>query len=241
VRVVTSINGLLRTLSTAQTRLGADVRCISTGLAQLDALAPGGGFALGAIHEVLGVTATPPFLLPVLVARAAAGQGGQGVQGGWVAWCDTRGELYPPALAAMGLPLDRLLVLRPKGPADALWALAECLQCKGVAACVAAPPRLSRVQARRLQLAAERGGGVGILIRPAGALRRPYAAATRWMARPAPGGRMIQRCSVELVHGHGGCLGKNILLEVCRETHHVRALEAVADRPAPAQAIPASA
>ncbi len=233
MRVVTSINGLLRTLSTAQTRLGADARCISTGLPELDALAPGGGFALGAIHEVLGVTATPPFLLPVLVARAAAGRG----QGGWVAWCDPRGELYPPAVEALGLPLDRLLVLRPKAPADALWAIAECLRCKGVAACVAAPPRLSRVQARRLQLAAERGGGLGILIRPAGAVHSPYAAATRWMARPAPGGRMIQRCSVELVHGHGGCLGKNILLEVCRETHHVRALEAVADRPAATQAV----
>ena len=240
MRVVTSINGLLRTLSTAQTRLGADARCISTGLAQLDALAPGGGFARGAIHEVLGVTATPPFLLPVLVARAAAGQGGQGAQGGWVAWCDTRGELYPPAVEALGLPLERLLVLRPKAPGDALWAVAECLGCRGIAACVAAPPRLSRVQARRLQLAAERGGGLGILIRPAGALHAPYAAATRWMARPAPGGRMVQRCGVELVHGHGGCLGKNILLEVCRETHHVRALEAVADRPA-ATAIASSA
>jgi len=235
VRVVTSINGLLRTLSTAQTRLGADACCISTGLAELDALAPGGGFTPGAIHEVLGVTATPPFLLPVLVARAA------GQQGGWVAWCDTRGELYPPAVAALGLPLERLLVLRPRAPADALWAVAECLRCRGIAACVAAPPRLSRVQARRLQLAAEHGGGLGILIRPAGALHSPYAAATRWMARPAPGGRMVQRCSVELIHGHGGCLGKNILLEVCRETHHVRALEAVADRSAAAQAVPASA
>ena len=54
MRVVTSINGLLRTLSTAQTRFGVDARCVSTGLAELDALAPGGGFALGAIHEVIG-------------------------------------------------------------------------------------------------------------------------------------------------------------------------------------------
>ena len=114
---------------------------------------------------------------------------------------------------------------------DEVWAVTECLRCRGVAACVASLPKLSRIQARRLQLAAEHGGGVGIVLRPAGAASWPYAAATRWLVRPATGDRRLQRWSVQLLHGHGGRIGQSVLVEACRETHHVRAVETMADRP----------
>ena len=82
-----------------------------------------------------------------------------------------------------------------------------------------------------LQLAAERGGGIGVMLRSSGAAAWPYAAATRWTVRPAPGERTVQRWSVELIHGHGGRVGQRVLLEMCRETHHVRATDAVVHRP----------
>jgi protein ImuA len=223
VHVITSIGGLLRTLSSTSIERAENARSVVTGLPAIDALLPGGSFAAGAVHEVLSGTDTPSFLLPILVARAAA-------RLGRVAWCDELRQLYPPAVAALGLPLDRLLVLRPAGPVDALWAMTECLRCRGIGACVAVLPRISRIAARKLQLAAERGGGIGLVLRPAGAVSWPYAAATRWLVRPAVGERRIQRWSVELIHGHGGRVGQSVLLEVCRETHHVRAIEAVVDR-----------
>jgi hypothetical protein len=86
------------------------------------------------------------------------------------------------------------------------------------------------VQARRLQLAAEQGGNLGILLRSADAIDWPYAAATRWRITPARGERMVQRVRVELVHGHGGRVGQSVLLEMSRETNHVRAVSELADR-----------
>jgi protein ImuA len=195
-------------------------------MAALDALSPEGGFAQGAIHEILSRPGDGvPRFFTLLLARAAAMTNGR-----LVVWSDPRGEVYPPAVPAAGLSIDHLLLLRARNPAEELWATAECLRCKGVAVTVAAPKRLSRVEARRLQLAAERGGGVGLLLREVGASSAHYAAATRWLVEPAPGDRFVQRWHVQLVHGHGGRVGQPITLEVCRDTNHVRAIETVADR-----------
>jgi hypothetical protein len=94
--------------------------------------------------------------------------------------------------------------------------------------------RLSRVQVRRLQLAAERGGGVVFLLRPlkdkASNAPPPYAAASRWFVRPLAGNVSVRRWEVRLLHGHGGRVNQSVILEVCRETNLVRASEAVADR-----------
>ena len=233
VHVITSIDGLRRALSASKSPPSEASRIIVTGLSAIDALLPGGKFATGAVHEILSGTETPPFLLPILIARSAS-------RFGRIVWCDGLRQLHPPAVAALGLSLDRLVVLRPPSVADELWAVAECLRCKGVAACVAPLSRLSRVQARRLQLAAERGGGIGLVLRPVDAVSWPYAANTRWLVRPMPGERTVQRMSIELVHGHGGRVG-NVLVELCRETHHVRAFAEMAHRPDQAQTAPASA
>ncbi len=238
MHVITSVGGLLRTLpglGHLPGRAGGGSRKLVTGLSALDEMLPEGAFVRGAVHEVLngvgGVksqAARMPFLLPALLARSAI-QSESRV--GMIVWCDFDRDLYPPALLALGIPMERLLVLRPATMAEGLWAVTECLRCRGVAACITPAGRLTRVQARRLQLAAERGGGIGVLLRPAEAVAWPYAAATRWKVTPARGERMLQRVSVELIHGHGGRVGKNVLLEVCRETNHVRAVEPMAHRP----------
>ena len=67
-----------------------------------------------------------------------------------------------------GFPLERLLPFLPTpsapdpGGKDLIWTIAECLRCKGVSAVVAAPPRLSRIEARRLQLAAEQAAAAWV-------------------------------------------------------------------------------
>jgi hypothetical protein len=233
MQVVTCHDGKLQTLTSELAgRAGvasgrAPERAFVTGLAALDALAPGRALARGVVHELLHDPghAAPQFLA-ALVARSAA------VAGRAVVWSDPHRTLYPPALAALGVGLDRLYVLRPRSPADEAWAVTECLRCRGVGAVVAAPARVSRVEARRFQLAAEQGGTVGVLVRPLGRGTDVYAAATRWLVAPARGERTVQRWTVRLVHGHGGRVGEVVLLERCRETHSVRAVEQLADRPA---------
>jgi protein ImuA len=153
-------------------------------------------------------------------------------------WSDPRGELYPPALASFGFDLSQLFILRPASHADEIWAVTEALRCPGVGAVIVAPEKLSRIEARRLQLAAETGGSVGIFLRPRGRGVRGgdsiYAAATRWLVAPYPGERTVQRWTIQLLHGHGGRVGQTIFLEWCRESREinsVRALEKLADRP----------
>ena len=232
MHVVVALQGRLQILAKSDSPASDDSRIITTGLKAIDDLLPGGHFATGAVHEILGVTDALPVLFPLLIARAAA-------RHGIVVWSDPQRELYPGGLAAFGMPLERLMILRPPNREQELSVMAECLRCKGVAACIAAPARLSRIEARRLQLAAECGGGIGLLLRSIRAVSSPYAAVTRWVVRPATGERMTQRSSVELIHGHGGRVGESVLLEVCRETHHVRAVDAMARRQG--QQVPVSA
>jgi protein ImuA len=200
-----------------------------TGLDAMDDLAPGGGLRSGAIHELLfDSPAPPPQFLALLLARAAQTAGG-----GVVVWSDPQRRLHPPAAVNAGLDPRRLILLRPRNPIQEISALAECLRCQGVSATVTSLNRLSDIESRRLQLAAENGGGIGIFLRPmTRASAANYAAATRWRVRPAPAQGDRQCWTIELLHGHGGRFGSTVLLEVDRETGDVRASASLADRPA---------
>jgi hypothetical protein len=233
VRITTDKDELRRALAKKQV---SHVRCRSfrTGLEALDEIAPNGVFQGGAVHELLwSQRSTYPKSLALLLAKAAQKTGGA------IAWCDPDRELHLPVFSAAGINLRRLVLLRCANRADQLWALAECLRCPGVGATVAFIQRLSQIEARRLQLAAECGGGVGLFMRPyARGINDYYAAATRWLIQPVPGSDQVQRWNIELLHGHGGQIGKVLLLEVDRETRDwrasppsLRASAPLADRP----------
>jgi protein ImuA len=207
-----------------------------TGLPALDEAAPGGVFQSGAVHELLWqARGISPKSFALLLAKSAQniGDGIGGAPGGAIVWSDPLREINPPVLAAGGIDPRNLVLLRCPKRSDELWALAQCLRCRAVSATVAAIRNLSRVEARRLQLAAEAGGGIGIFIRPfAAAIDTPYAAATRWLVQSAPGDSDVQRWSIQLLHGHGGQIGKIILLEVDRETRALHISPPMAHRPA---------
>lgn len=207
-------------------------RTFVTGLEAIDALAPQQSLARGAIHELLfdAKREEPKFVAAMLAHAASTLEAKSNAAS--VIWCDPRGEIYPPALASLGFDLSKTFLLRPSNEIDEAWAVTECLRCRGVGAVIASPTHLSRIVARRLQLAAEQGGTVGILLRPRGRGDSIYAAATRWLVAPYPGERTVQRWTIQLLHGHGGRIGQTVFLEWCRETNSVRAVEKLADRPA---------
>lgn len=245
MQLITAHAGQIQALSGQSLQTGLE-QTFTTGLPALDALAPGGALARGAVHEVLSEGSQARFVAALMAGGGCGfriGREGASCQlpvagnpqsemrnPKSLAWCDPDHTLYPPALASLGIPLERVILLHPRTAADALWAVTECLRCRGVGATVAAFERLTRVEARRLQLAAERGSGVGILMRRADRSADVYAAATRWLVRPAPGEPTVQRWSVELVHGHGGRVGQGVFLEWDRETYTVRATDRLADR-----------
>jgi len=86
--------------------------------------------------------------------------------GPWTLYIDSEGDFYPPAAARVGVPLDRLLILRVRRSADALWACEQALRCRAVGVVILPIRRLEAAHSRRLQLAAEVGGGLGFLLRP---------------------------------------------------------------------------
>jgi len=188
---------------------GVDGRLVSLGVASLDqALA--GGLACGALHEIGPAAALQGGAVAgfatALAARALRG-GGQAV---WIQPDFTiteAGALYGPGLDLMGLPVERLVILRVPRPRDALWAMEEALKCRAAAAVVAelAGENADLTATRRLALAARDGGGLGLILAltppsPAngGGMRgdssepfcsQPSTATTRWEVASARGAR----------------------------------------------------
>jgi len=234
MQLISCHNGRILTSALAEENISGP-KVFTTGLAVRDELAPGRGFVRGAVHEILSQSPRQvPRFFATLLARSAAGAGA-------IVWSDPRRELYPPAVAAMGIPLQKLYLLRPQSVADQAWAIAECMRCRGVAATIAQVRQMSRVEARRFQLAAEKGGGIGILLRRFDKSAFIYAAATRWLVSPARGERAVQRWKIQLIHGHGGRVGQAVILEHHRENsdiqaHLLREAAELADRSAGAVA-----
>ena len=117
--------------------------------------------------------------------RAAAGSENGGGRDVTVAVAGPRSRVRPEALARLA---GRLLWVTPPSDRERLWCLERCLRCPGVAATVGfLPAGLDPVAGRRLFLAAEEGGGAGVLVRPASAAREPCWAAARLHVAPAAG------------------------------------------------------
>src|SRR5688572_7990637 len=87
-----------------------------TAIDALDARLPGGGVAMGAVHELIaGDEGAGLRTLAAHLARQAA------ADGGYVIWVDTARDFYPPAALSQGLRADRLVLLRPADRQEALW------------------------------------------------------------------------------------------------------------------------
>ncbi|QSQ25810.1 recombinase RecA [Pyxidicoccus parkwayensis] len=163
--VVEQLRERIRQLQAAPRRYLAVLR---TGMEAVDALLPAGGFPLGQAVELCGEAASGRTSL-ALSAVAAAHK-----EERLCAWVDGPRELYPPAAAALGVDLERLLIVRPQAPEQRVWAAVQLAR-SGAFACVVldltrgigSTGRTSRValaEARKLADAAERGGGLLLLL-----------------------------------------------------------------------------
>ena len=117
----------------------------------------------------------PGGIVEWLVARQGAGaftsamqiMGQSSAGRGMLAVVDPDREFYAPALIGWGVDPTRVLLIRPATRDETCWAIEECLRCPGVSATWAwVEERISARVHRRWQLAAEAGGGVGLIFRP---------------------------------------------------------------------------
>ncbi|QEA14192.1 translesion DNA synthesis-associated protein ImuA [Comamonas flocculans] len=197
--------------------------------APLDAELPGGGWPLGALVELLqrrpGLHEWA-LLLPAL-AQLAGGQRGV------IALVGAPHLPFGPALAARGLPAERLLCVPAAAPLQRLWAAEQALRCPDVLALLLWLPHAQDHALRRLHLAA-RGRA-----RPLFALR-PHTA--RVQPSPAPLRLLLEgdgeSLTLDLFKRHGPPLSAPLRLPA--QPPALRALLAASRQPreAPGQETP---
>lgn len=198
------------------------------GLSDIDGRLPGGGLVLGALHEVAGGSngAVDGAAAALFVAGIAARTKGK------VLWCITRPDLFAPALAQAGLAPDRVIYVEAGNEKALLACFEEGLRHGGLGAVVGEVAGLSMTASRRLQLAAEGTGSIGIALRrwrrqtEAADFGQPTAATTRWRvsvlpstALPVPGVG-CHRWLVELIRARAG-ESADFELEACDDTGRV--------------------
>lgn len=205
-RVLQQLQHLMQDFqSVAVTKSGES--SVSTGWEPLDSILPYGGWRSGQLVEWLGEVKG----------------GGVGLLGLWSAWqvaqrggvlvvLDNTGKFFPPAAAALGIHLSRMLVVSPQGKADFDWTLDQVLRCPAVGAVWVNLLKVDNRAYRRLQLAVEQSGVFGVLVRDQKCLQDPTWAHLRLRATPLAG-QGDWRFRVEVIRAVGGNAGASCELE----------------------------
>lgn len=157
---------------------------LPSGHAGLDARLPGGGWPRGRLTEIVSALPGSGELALLLPALRDLVQPLVFIAPPWVP--------CPQALAAAGLDLSRLLVLRR--PDHALWAAEQCLK-SGLCGAVVAwhpPGRVCARSIRRLQLAAESGRAPLFLAYRPGQQPPPGLAALRMRLQPGAAPEIVR-------------------------------------------------
>jgi len=183
---------------------------VPSGYAALDAALPGRGWPQGALTEFLleregigELRLTLPALAHVLAHVQAAGRD--------VVWIAPPYRPYAPALAAAGLDLARLVIVRAQSPKDALWAFEQALHAPECGAAFAWLPTHDERALRRLQVAAREGRTWGVLWRRPGQRGSATAAPLR-LALARQDGYL----AVRVVKRRGAELPLPVLIDVDR-------------------------
>ena len=214
---------------------------VSSGCEPLDRLMGGRGFRRGTLVEWLAVGEGSGAGTLALAAAGAACR-----DGGVLVVLDQRREFYPPAAVYTAVEPQNLIVVRATGQADNDWALDQVLRSPAVAAVLAWPEKLDGRTFRRLQLAAEESGGLGLLVRPASVRDEPSWADVRLLVEPLPlpaevESAHMRRLRIHLLRFRGTTNGRSagvdsLDVDIDDETHTMHLVTRLAVATAPRQA-----
>ena len=160
--------------------LASPVSVLPSGFEALEAELPGGGWPRQALTEVLhdgsGIGELG-LILPALAVLTGAGQR--------AVWIAPPHVPYAPALAASGVDLVNLLIVRPQNRYYALWAAEQALRSGSCHALVAWLPKVRYAELQRLAVAAEGGRAAAFVFRPFAAAAESSPACLRLVLEPA--------------------------------------------------------
>jgi protein ImuA len=210
------------------------------GVGTVDSRLAATGLRLDSLHEIaaaspgLGDDAAATLFIAGIAARAW----------GPVLWVVRRRDLFAPGLYQSGLSPERLLYAEAADDAELLALMEEGIRHRGLGAVIGEVKRASMPNSRRLQLAAEGGKTIALLLKRharegGNPLAVPSAAMTRWRIAAAPStplpveGVGRPRWRVELVRQRGGD-PHEWMMEACDETGRLAVPARLVDRPAEA-------
>ncbi len=127
---------------------------------ELDAVLPGGGWPAGALTEIYAERAgigEMQLFMPAAARLTGAAR--------WITLVAPPHIPYAPALAACGIRLSRLILVRASSPEERFWACEQALQSAGCGAVLAWIDRAPERALKRLQLAAEGSSAAALLFR----------------------------------------------------------------------------
>lgn len=191
---------------------GAGRPTFSTGL---DSILPG-GFQRGTLVEYLAEGGSGATALSLVAAREACREDQTLVV------IDRRRQFYPPAASNFGLGTKSMIFAHPGTRSDELWTLNQALSCPGVGAVLCWPEKLDDRVFRSLQLAAERGGAVGLFIRPASIRGQPTWSEIQLLVEVLPAAEKIRRLRVEMIRCRNGNAGASVEVVLNDETGTVQ-------------------
>ena len=210
------------------------------GIGAIDAGLASTGLRLDSLHEVAAATPGPSddaaatLFLAGIAARAW----------GPVLWVVRRRDLFAPGLFQAGLAPERVIYAEAADDAELLALMEEGLRHRGLGAVVGEVKRAAMPNTRRLQLAAEGGKTIALLLKrhareDGNPLAVPSAAMTRWRIAAAPSGALSgagladvlgrARWKIELVRQRGGEPAE-WTMEACDETGRLALPARLADR-----------
>lgn len=204
------------------------------------------GLRLDALHEVAGATAclSDDACATLFIAGIAARAWGP------VLWVVRRRDLFAPGLYQAGLAPHRVLYAEARDDNELLAIMEEGLHHRGLGAVIGEAKRANLAATRRLQLAAEGGRTIALLLKQhardgVDPLGQPSAALTRWRlatapsAPPFPGAEFADglgraRWNLELVRQKGG-EPFSMIVEAPDETGRIALPARMAARSTPAR------
>ncbi|MBX3387695.1 MAG: hypothetical protein KF768_14090 [Phycisphaeraceae bacterium] len=219
-----SLRRLREAIETVSNGRRVGTNAIATGWREVDAVLPGGGLAPGALHEWFGLIRaeqedarrwSPPLSVLVHLAARAAGRAGTGASP-ITLWIGQRVWPYGYALwrTSRGLFASSVFVAT-RTTDERHWAIDVALRSAGAGGgtvIVADAAGMPLAMSRRLQLAAEAGGSLGLLARPQRDEAELSVAVTRWRVSTVLSDARSRRWSLELVRskGTGGGMGEGL-------------------------------
>lgn len=201
-----SLDSLLQRTDVWRGGVAAPPTGLASGFAALDACL-NGGWPRGAVSELLMARAGIGELTLLVPALARLSR-----EGRWLVLVAPPYVPYAPALVRAGVDLARAIVVEPPAAREALWVTEQALRAGACGAVLLWREEVEPRALRRLQLAAETGGGLGVLFRSLRHAGESSPAALRLRLKGIAGRR--RRLEVAVLKRRGGWPTGPITVEV---------------------------